>query len=164
MSMLLKRKTEQPHELAVKNSNNSAPEYQCSQTTCSSACKRAKKSFPQDALHGPTMLCATVREMRRNFAKTSSRVRAIFSDASPPRSVRFPGDAMRLSMRLFCASEKQELEQINGMSEPRRSMREHHLVCHRHGDVDLAFDLRLGVRFWPKADILSCIAHVHFWG
>jgi hypothetical protein len=60
---------------------NNAAVCQCWQTTCSSACKRTKKNFPQDALHGPTMLCAAVIEMQRNFAKTSSRVKAIFSDA-----------------------------------------------------------------------------------
>jgi hypothetical protein len=51
------------------------------ETTCSNVCKSTKKNFQQDALHGPTMLCASVIEMQRNFAKTSSRVKAIFSDA-----------------------------------------------------------------------------------
>ena len=43
--------------------------------------KNREKLSAQDALHGPTMLCAAVIEMQRNFAKTSSRVKAIFSDA-----------------------------------------------------------------------------------
>jgi hypothetical protein len=68
-------------ERVVKNSNNSAPEYQCQQTTCSSASKRTKKNFPQDALHWRTMLCAGVTETRRSIVKPSSRVKAIFSDA-----------------------------------------------------------------------------------
>jgi hypothetical protein len=51
----------------------------------------------------------------------------------------------------------------------------HHFVCHRHGNVDLAFGLRLGVRFWGhsghaeirnqcpiggKADMAYCSANV----
>ena len=43
--------------------------------------QKNQENFPRDALHGPTTLCAAVIGMQRNFAKTSSRVRAIFSDA-----------------------------------------------------------------------------------
>ena len=45
------------------------------------------------------------RETYFAFAKTLSPVKAAFSDASQRPSVRFPHDAMKLSMRLSCADE-----------------------------------------------------------
>ena len=43
--------------------------------------QKTKKNFPQDALNGPTMLCAAVIGMQCSIAKPSRRVKAIFSDA-----------------------------------------------------------------------------------
>jgi len=46
-----------------------------------------------------------VRKTYFAFAKTLSPVKATFSDASQRPSVRFPHDAMKLSMRHSCADE-----------------------------------------------------------
>ena len=67
--------------VAAKNFKNTASACQCKQTICSSACKRTKKNFPQDALHTPTMLCAAVTEMQCSIARPSPRAEAMFSDA-----------------------------------------------------------------------------------
>ena len=130
--MLLKRK-KAGQLVAAKNFKNTASACQCKQTICSSACKRTKKNFPQDALRTPTMLCAAVTEMQCSIAKPSPRAKAMFSDACEPPSVWFPRNAKRPSMRFSRADENLSVvvTPLNGY-----------------------------VRYSPIADIASCSEHV----
>ena len=71
--------------------------------------KGPKKSSPKTAPPWRTVLRSGVTETYFDFAETLSPVKAAFSDASQRPSVRFPHDAMKLSMRLSCGSERREL-------------------------------------------------------
>ena len=64
----------QKAELAAKSYKNTAPVYQCLETTCSRASERTRTSFPKDVLDLRTILCAVVTETQHRFARASSRV------------------------------------------------------------------------------------------
>jgi hypothetical protein len=65
---------------AANNLNSSAAVCRYKQTICSSASKRTKKSFTDDASFWRTVLYAGATETQRSIAKLSSRVKATFSD------------------------------------------------------------------------------------
>src|SRR5262249_27404432 len=80
-TMMLKPKPElQVGWPAANNLNSSATVYRYKQTTCSSASKRTRKTFTDDALSWRTMLCVGATETQRSIARLSSPAKATFSD------------------------------------------------------------------------------------